>query len=147
MPTVTPREVIQVGPVGVRFHMDATQTDGQFTMFDFTVPANARVPVPHSHIAFDETIYGLTGVMTWTVAGETVTVEPGQVLFIRRGVVHGFVNHGRVDASAMSVITPGLLGPAYFQDAADVLNAGGPPDVARIMAVMEKHGIKPVPPA
>jgi quercetin dioxygenase-like cupin family protein len=146
MPTISPREVIQVGPVAVRFYMDATQTDGQFTMFDFRVPANARVPVPHSHVAFDEMIYGLNGVMTWTVGGETVPVEPGQVLFIRRGVIHGFENRGSEEATALSVITPGLLGPTYFQDVADVLNAGGPPDVARIMAVMQKHGLKPAPP-
>lgn len=147
MPTISPGEVIQVGPVAVRFFMDAGQTGGQFTMFDFRVPAKARVPVPHSHVAFDETIYGLTGVMMWTVGGETIRVEPRQVLFIRRGVIHGFENRGQEDASALSIITPGLLGPAFFQDVADVLNAGGPPDVARIMAVMEKHGLKPAPPA
>ena len=34
-------------------------------MFEFFVPAQARVPVAHSHETFDETVYGLSGVLTW----------------------------------------------------------------------------------
>jgi hypothetical protein len=31
-------------------------------MFEFVVPRDARVPAPHSHDAFEETLYGLEGV-------------------------------------------------------------------------------------
>jgi len=47
----------------------------------------------------------------------------------------------------LSVITPGLLGPAFFQEVGAIVNAGGPPDVARIMQVMQRHGLRPVAPA
>ncbi|HEX7880325.1 MAG TPA: cupin domain-containing protein [Candidatus Eisenbacteria bacterium] len=137
---------IRVGPVVVTFRLEAEQTGGGLTMFEFTVPPKARVPVPHSHDAFDETVYGLDGVMTWTLDGKAVSVGPGDVLFIPRGHVHGFENQGDVASRMLSVITPGILGPTYFRDVADVLNAGGPPDVARIMEVMRKHGLKPVAP-
>ena len=40
-------------------------------MFEFTVPAGAKVPVPHSHRHYDETIYGVAGVVTFTVDGKT----------------------------------------------------------------------------
>jgi hypothetical protein len=45
------------------------------------------------------------------------------------------------------VITPGVLGPEYFREIAEVLNAGGPPNVARIMEVMRRHGLRPAVPA
>jgi uncharacterized cupin superfamily protein len=43
-------------------------------MFEFLVPAGAQVPVPHSHEAFDETVYGLDGVTTWVLEGQQVRV-------------------------------------------------------------------------
>ena len=115
-------------------------------MFEFLVPAQARVPVAHSHEAFDETLYGLEGALTWEVEGRKVRVGPGEVLFIPRGHVHQFVNLEGQDARVLSVITPGLLGPQYFRDIAEVVNVAGPPDVARIMEVMRRHGLRPAPP-
>ena len=140
-------DVIRVGQIEIRFRLQAAETEGTLTMFEFLVPAGARVPVPHSHEAFDETIYGLDGVTTWVLDGRQVRVGPGDVLFIPRGRVHHFANLGTEDARELSVITPGLLGPEYFRDIAEVLDAGGPPNIERIVEVMERHGLRPAPPA
>jgi quercetin dioxygenase-like cupin family protein len=140
-------DVIRCGPIEVRFRLEAEHTAGSLTMFEFLVPAKARVPVPHSHDAFDETIYGLDGVTTWTLDGRQVLVGPGDVLFIPRGHIHQFVNTGEQEAKELSVITPGLLGPAYFREIGEIVNPGGPPNVERIMEVMRRHGLRPAPPA
>lgn len=140
---MTAHDVIQVGELEIRFRLEAGETAGSLTMFEFTVPAGGRVPVPHSHDAFDETVYGLDGVMTWTLDGQTVRVGPGEVLFIPRGHVHQFVNLETHAVRTLSVITPGLLGPDYFRDIAAVLAAGGPPDIERIKEVMRRHGLRP----
>jgi quercetin dioxygenase-like cupin family protein len=113
-------------------------------MFEYLIPLNARVPVAHSHEAFDETIYGIDGASAVTLEGCKVLVERGDVLFIPRESVHLIENLGAVDARGLSVITPGLLGPDYFREVADVLNAGGPPNVERIAVVMRRHGLRPV---
>jgi quercetin dioxygenase-like cupin family protein len=147
MNSTATNEVIRAGQIEIRFRLQAEQTAGNLTMFEFLVPAQARVPVPHSHEAFDETVYGLDGVLTWVLDGRQVRVGPGDVLFIPRGHVHGFANHGTEDARELSVITPGLLGPEFFREIAAVLNAGGPPNVERIMEVMRRHGLRPAPPA
>ena len=139
-------DVICVGQIEVCFRLQAAQTDGQFTMFEFRVPARARVPIPHSHVAYDETIYGLDGVLTWTIDGRKVEVVPGGVLFIRRGTVHQFENVGAGEARQLSVITPGILGPEYFREVAEVINASGPPNLDRIAAVMQRHGLRAVLP-
>jgi quercetin dioxygenase-like cupin family protein len=140
-------DVIHVGQIEIRFRLQAAQTAGSLTMFEFLVPAGAHVPVPHSHEAFDETVYGLDGVTTWVLDGQQVRVGPGDVLFIPRGHVHHLANLGMQDARELSVIVPGLLGPEYFREIAEVLNAGGPPNVERIMEVMRRHGLRPALPA
>lgn len=137
-------DVIRCGPIEVRFRLEAERTAGLMTMFEFLVPASAKVPVPHSHEAFDETVYGLDGVMTWLLDGRQSRVGPGDVLFIPRGHVHHFVNEGEGPARNLGVITPGLLGPAYFREIGEVVNVGGPPDIARVMEVMRRHGLRPV---
>jgi quercetin dioxygenase-like cupin family protein len=142
----TAAEDIQVGPLAIRFLIDADASSGSATMFEFAVPAGSRVPVPHSHDAYEETIYGLDGVLTWTVDGVETDVLPGQAICIPRGVVHGFDNRGGSDARALAVVTPGVLGPDYFRDLRAVVEeAAGPPDPAAIGAVMLRHGLTPAP--
>lgn len=140
-------EVIHVGRIDVRFRLEAGQTAGNLTMFEFVVPGRARVPIAHSHDSFDETVYGLSGFLTWTLDGQISRTGPADVLFIPRGHVHQFENLDTEDARVLSVITPGLLGPEYFREIAEVLNAAGPPNVDRIMDVMKRHGLRPAVPA
>lgn len=44
-------EIIRVGPIGIRFLLEAADTNGSVAMFEFTVPVGAKVPVPHYHKA------------------------------------------------------------------------------------------------
>ena len=102
--------------------------------------------MPHSHRHYDETIYGVAGVLTFTVEGKPVDIGPGETCFIPRGAVHGFNNLKPVEAKGLAVITPALLGPDFFNEAAALVNAGGPPDVERLKAVLLKHGLVPALP-
>ena len=137
-------ENIQVGQIGIRFLLEASDTNGALAMFEFTVPVGAKMPQPHSHKRYDETVYGVQGVVTFTVEGKPVDIGPGQSCFIPRGAVHGFNNLTQTDVKALAVITPALLGPDFFKEAAAIVNAGGPPDLEKLKAVMLKHGLVPV---
>ena len=66
MPTAT-REEIRIGQLAIRFVVEGDESKGAVAMFEFDVPAGARVPIAHSHDGYEETIYGLEGVLTWTV--------------------------------------------------------------------------------
>ena len=85
--------------------------------------------------------------LTWTVDGKQIDVGPGQALCIPRGAIHRFDNNGNQDAKALCVITPAAIGPQYFREAAEVINAaaGGPPNQAQIVEIMRRHGLKPAP--
>lgn len=139
-------ETIKAGQVTIEFLLEAADTNGSAAMFEFTVPADAKVPLPHYHEHFDETIYGLAGVMTFTVDGKAFDIAPGETCFIPRGAVHGFKNLKQEDAKALAVITPALLGPIFFKEVAQIVNAGGPPDLEKLKLVMTRHGLIPVIP-
>jgi quercetin dioxygenase-like cupin family protein len=142
--TTSTREEIRIGPLAIRFLVEGDASGGTVAVFEFDVPAGARVPVAHSHDAYEETIYGVDGVLTWTVDGVETQVGAGDALCIRRGAVHHFGNTGDVDATALAIVTPGVLGPGYFREIAEtVAEATGPPDPAAIAAVMLRHGLTP----
>ena len=139
-------EIIRVGQIEVKFLLEAADTNGSVAMFEFTVPVGAKMPLPHSHKHYDETIYGVEGVITFTVEGKLVDIGPGESCFVPRGAVHGFNNLKQTDAKALAIITPALLGPDFFRQTAAIVYAGGPPDVEKLKAVMLKHGLVPAMP-
>jgi quercetin dioxygenase-like cupin family protein len=142
------KETITVGALGVRFLVESDDSNGTASVFECYVPANARMPAPHSHDGFEETIYGLVGTTTWTIDGETAEIGPGEAVCVKRGQIHGFQNQRDVDATFLAIATPGAFGPAYFREIGAVLaaSAGGPPDLATALEVMRRHGLTPAPP-
>ena len=138
-------ELIRIGQLEIRFLRTKDETGGALDMFEFTVPAGAKVPVPHYHRDYNETIYGLSGVLTWTLDGERREVGPGETLFIRRGAVHHFTNLHAETARSLAVLTPGLVGPDYFREMAALVVPGSPPDLARVREVMLRYGLVPGP--
>ena len=141
-----PKEIIYVGQIETRFLLDGDDTAGRLCMFEFLVPPGARVPAPHYHEHVDEVIYGLDGILTFMVEGRSVQIGPGDNCFVPRGAVHHFNNAGPEPTRALSVLTPALIGPAYFRDIAALL-ASGPPDPAQVAEVMRRHGLIVVPPS
>ena len=142
------REEIRIGPLAIRFLIEGDESAGSVAVFEFDVPASAKVAAAHSHDGYEETIYGLEGVLTWTLEGVPTDVGPGEALCIPRGAVHHFDNTGHTDAKQLAIVTPGILGPDYFREVGAILDAaaGGGPDLAAIGAAMQRHGLTPAPP-
>ncbi len=142
---VSTRQEIKVGELAIRFLIEGEQSAGSVAVFEFDVPAGSRVAAAHSHDGYEETIYGLEGVLTWTIEGVATDVGRDEALVIPRGAVHQFENRADVDAKALAIVTPGVLGPDYFREVGAILDAaaGGPPDMAAIAAVMLRHGLTP----
>jgi quercetin dioxygenase-like cupin family protein len=109
-------EEIRIGGLAIRFLVEDGESGGSVAIVEFDVAAGARVPAPHSHDGYEETVYGVEGVLTMTVAGVPTEVGPGDLLCIPRGVVHRFDNTGDADARALAIVAPGLLGPDDFRE-------------------------------
>jgi quercetin dioxygenase-like cupin family protein len=143
----SPSKEVSIGQLAIRFLLEGEASGGSVAVFEFDVPAAARVPTAHSHDGYEETIYGLEGVLTWTVDGEQTEIGPGEVLCIPRGVVHRFDNDHEVDAKMLAIITPGILSFDYFREMAAVIKAAtnGPSGPTALAEVMRRHGLTPAP--
>ena len=140
-----PSEVIDLGNgLEIHFSLDAADTNGHFTMFKVIIHPNAKVPAAHYHENFDETLYGLKGVLTLTVDDEVIQLYPGDHQFIKRGRVHSFTNNSTQVVEILAYANPGVFTANYFKDLLSVLSAGGPPDMEKMKAVMLQYGLVPV---
>src|ERR1700723_3145826 len=145
MPT-PPHQESRRGGLVIRFLIDGLAAGGSVAMFEFEVAPGAKVPAAHSHDAYEETAYGLEGILTYTVNGQTMEGRPGDSVLIPRGVIHRFENLHSTPAKALAITPPGLLGPDYFREIAAVLQStppGTPPNPAAIGEIMRRHGLTP----
>lgn len=136
-------ELIDLGALRLKFLQSKDTTSGSLDLFEMTLQPDARMPIPHYHESWDETIYGLSGVTSWRVDGKDIDVGPGETVFIKRGIVHGFANRSREVASCLCMLSPGALGPQYFKEMAAILS-GGAPDPAKMKETMLRYGLVPV---
>lgn len=137
-------ESITIGPLAIRFLLTSDDSSGSASVFEVSVPAGQKLAAPaHKNETYEEVLYGIRGVLTWVVDGDPIAVGPGQALCIPRGAVHRFENTGTEDAKQLCIISPAIMGPAYFREAAEVIAAaaGGAPDRAKMSEVFRRHGM------
>ena len=137
-------ETIRIGPLSIRFLLTGDDTNGSVSVFEVTVPAGQKLTAPaHKNDAYEETLYGITGTLTWTIDGRAIAVGPGQAVCIPRGAIHRFDNFGTEDAKQLSIVAPPIMGPAYFREARAVVEAAssGQPDTAKMVEIFRKHGM------
>lgn len=149
VPSLNPSdETISAKGLSIRFLLSGDKSNGSVAVFELVVIAGQSLPAPaHSHDHFEETIYGIEGVLTWTVDGQPIDVGPGQALCIPRGAVHRFDNNGTRDAKMLCIITPAAIDQAFFREAFALQSpAGGPPDRQKMADLMRRYGLRPATP-
>lgn len=142
---MTQQDAIKVGQLTIRYLIDGSASGGM-GLFELTVPPGSNVPPPHSHSKNDECIYLLEGTLRYSVDGAARDLGPGDWMFSPKGSLHQFSNPHTEAARALVIQTPDI-GAQYFRDVAAVINAGGPPARAKLLAVMAEYGLVPAPPA
>ena len=141
---------IRVGEMSVTFLKTRHETEGALDLFEVTIPPFGRVPLPHLHRKYDETVLGVDGTVNWTLHDKasrdfaTTEVRRGITLFIPRGTPHFFANLTHTTARLLCLQTPGILGPEYFLEIAALFRTNPHPDLAGIGAVMSRYGVVPI---
>jgi quercetin dioxygenase-like cupin family protein len=132
------------------FLAESRDTNGQFSLIDAAIRQGLEPP-PHTHQHEDETYYILEGNITFTVGEQTFMARPGDLLFLPRGVQHGF-RLTTPQARALIWINPAGLEAAFREmgEPAQALSLpplpAGPPDIPRMLAVFGQRGIQFAPP-
>ena len=126
----------------VEVKASAADTDGEYTLLDVTMPANAAAPL-HVHHTEDEGFFVLEGSVTIHLGDESVTLGAGQHAFGPREIPHRF-DVGPDGARMLWVLTPGgfeaLVEEASVPAAAPTLPPADvvPPD--NIAEIARRHG-------
>ena len=72
-------ETIRIGPLGIRFLLTGEDSNGSVSVFEVLVPVGQKLAAPaHKNDAYEEILYGIEGVLTWTVDGTPIEVGPGR---------------------------------------------------------------------
>ena len=137
-------DTIKLGQLGIKYLLDGA-AQGTLGVFELSVPPGSNVPPPHSHSFNEECVYVLAGTLRYSVGDVVRDLRPGDWMHTPKGSVHGFSNPFDETARALIIQTPDI-GAQYFYDVAEVINAGGPPDRARLQSVMARYGLVPAPP-
>ena len=126
--------------------LDGTQTGGAMTVALSTAPPR-HGPPPHIHHGEDE-MFLVVAARYRFLKTDGEWSEPlgaGGVVFTPRGVRHTFQNADDTPSRYWIITTPSGF-ETFFARCAGVFAAGGPPDMARILAISDEHGIEYVPP-
>jgi quercetin dioxygenase-like cupin family protein len=135
---------IRIGALSINYLLDGAAT-GTSGVFEVLIPPGANVPPPHSHAHNEEVVYVLDGTLRYSVDGEVRDLGPGDTMFSPKGSVHAFGNpHG--ETTRVLIFNTPDIGAQYFHDVAEVVNAGGPPDIPALMAIMGRYGLTPAAP-
>ena len=129
--------------------VSADETSGKTTVMHFTIPVGAAPPL-HSHDG-DETVYLLEGTLNYHIGGESFEGGPGSVLYIPAGTEENFEPTSTV--KLLVKYEPGGI-DKFFTEAGEPATARevppaptAPPDIARLVEIGARHGLRLIPPA
>lgn len=130
-----------IGPTVVTAKLGSDVTQRLF-MAEHRLPPGFGGPPPHLHAEMEHVFYVLEGRVRVLVDDEDALLDHGDVVFVPRGLAHGFGNAGNDEARLIEFNLPGGF-DRYYAELAAAFPAGKEivPDTVR--AIMTRHDIQP----
>src|SRR3954454_16880588 len=115
---ITPGQTLENPVTGERFTFTdtAASTGGELLAFELGLRAGGAVPIPHVHPIQTERFEVVSGLMRFRVGFHHVLAEPGDVVEVAPGVVHGFANAGEEEAWVAVEVRPALAMEEMFAE-------------------------------
>jgi mannose-6-phosphate isomerase-like protein (cupin superfamily) len=125
-------------------HAGRGETGGSLSLVEQVLPPGFASPW-HVHHDEDESFFVITGEITVVVADQARIVKAGQCGFGPRAIPHGFRVTGS-EPARMLVVTTGSGFADFVRDASDPVASAEAivpraPDIPRVIAMAERHGI------
>lgn len=124
----------------------SADTNGLFSLLKMTEKKGLEPP-PHTHTKEDETFMLLSGEIEFSVNNEIYHAVAGNIMFLPRKIQHSFKVLTE-QSEVLMLLTPGGFEQFFIEmsePAPEMKQAplpSGPPDIARLIAVAGKYGIK-----
>lgn len=138
-------KTITVAGEAITFKAVSEETNGAWTLMEFSVPPHFAGPPPHWHKKELEAFYVLSGVLTLQLEERTTQSPAGSFALVPPGVVHTFANQEDEPVTFLSLLSPGGF-EGFVDELAEMMNkeATWPPaDMGRYAALNEKYGMYP----
>jgi mannose-6-phosphate isomerase-like protein (cupin superfamily) len=141
------RELAPGAGVAISLKSAGEDTDGGWTIFEYTAPPGFPGPPPHWHKRVQEAFFVLEGTVRFELDGETADVQTGGYARVPPMVVHRFSNPTDSPARFLGFAIPGGL-ESYFDQLSEMMaNEPSWPsaDMSPVMELMAKYDTFPPP--
>ena len=85
----------------------SAETNGAFTLLEYTVPPHFRGPPPHLHVGTTHTFYIVDGLLVFTRDDETIMASRGASILVLPHVTHACWNPTAAPATFLEWLSPG----------------------------------------
>jgi quercetin dioxygenase-like cupin family protein len=123
----------------------AGQTNGHWSMIEYTLPASLPGPQPHYHKKTQEMFYVLNGTLQFSLDGKTIDAPAGTLVVVPEGAVHTFRNVSEDSVKFQVWFSPGGM-EQYFIDVQELIQkepAWPPADMSKLLSLMAQHDTYP----
>lgn len=131
---------VQMGDISMAFQVRAQETPSGVALHEWELGPHKIAAPPHRHEHEDEIFYVLDGEVTLMQDDDVTKAGPGSVVVLPRGHFHTFWNEGDVPVRMLVILSPGRL-ENYFEEAAQLLRPGVPPDMVQLSPLMQQYGL------
>jgi quercetin dioxygenase-like cupin family protein len=123
------------------FLANKEQTNGMWSMIEYTAPPNAPGPPPHYHKEMEEAFYVVQGTLTVSINGNISETGAGGFVNIPPYAIHTFENKSDKPLKVLILMSPGGF-ENYFFEMNELVkaNPGFPPkDMKPFIQLYEKY--------
>lgn len=117
----------------VRFIALGSQTNEDYGLYEYLLPAGATGASPHYHTGFSESFFMLSGHMSVLSGDERITLSAGELAYVPRTGIHGFDNASDTEPARFLILfVPGAAREGYFDGLAELRAGGRMPTIEEI---------------
>src|SRR6266700_1369924 len=95
----------------------------------------------HIHHKEDEASYVLEGEIMAQIGDQLIQAPVGTLIFKPKRLSHTFCNQGSAPARILEIISPAGF-EKYFEELAELVAPGGPPDIPRLLTLAQKYDLE-----
>ena len=138
-------EKITANGIEIFFKAKAGQTNGHWSMIEYTLPASRPGPSPHYHKKTQEMFYVLQGTLQFLLNERTIDAPAGTLVVVPEGAIHTFKNVSDSPVKFQVWFSPGGL-EQYFIDVQELIKqepTWPPSDMTKLVELMAQHDTFP----
>ncbi len=133
----------KLGQITLTFKTTASDNAGAYTLCETIEPPESGAGL-HRHATYDETHLICEGRFDCQLGDQRLTLEPGEVMFVPKGVPHSLKSLGPETGRELIISSPGGIFDAFIAEVgAPVAGSRSQPNGAKdFRAVAAKYGIE-----